>query len=1056
MALPGQKYKIRLESGRILGPLDSERILNLIRKNRILGSESAREYPRGEWKNISQIPELAEMLLSSASNALAEDQAAISAKPQGYQLNLQQGVQVQGATVLLDDDIQGPAEQEGGDASPQSSGPPSGPIELAVTGAEVGERQSSGDLRMIDLRLDKSGAAEAPAEDDASDATQMNLAAGDPSEGDDRTMLSRLGDIERPETPESGFDVASRGVSIENLPIRVEPMEQVALRSIANEATVVFQRSSPAPGSAQGSRLRGKKKNSPAEIVKIAVIAIALGTIGYQEFLQDPPKRDAVDIIRASPIRAEMPAFNNSPPDPALSAKLYKAAINEYWKDTIPGYREAIKLFLRAAILDANNPKILGMLASCYLNVIDSSNKDENYFTVISRLIEMAKAKNVDLVETVIPEVEFYIAANKAEAAQNLIVEFTKTHQYDLPLVYLLALTFYQRDDYQNALKFLNKIPDDKVFSPKVFYLKGMIAEKLDMKEDALAEFGAAVKRNKSHARSRLQIALIWNEKGSLRSATDQLDFIAKDPYLLSAPELARAYFLYSQLQTINNKPDQALGYIERAVKLDKHNHDYLFELYTLRAREGEVNKDVKRQAKMYAILSEGEALLKDGKSQEAFAKFMEARNADISSTVPLVRLGDMFLRRNDVRNAELNYKLASEKDGKNIDIGSKYIYTLIQSYEWEEAQKQMDKFRKLPVSQSAVDKAAGDMYARQGRHPEAQTYYKKSMARESIDPDVYISYAKSLIALKQYREAPFFFALAKRFDPLSLDAVIGTAQCVAATDGIERGISYLQDQLQKMTGSKAELLSAVAEMQIQRGEWGLAQQFVDQAILANPDYAYPWKIQAEIYMNRESREKGMLDKALDAYKSFSDRNVSDPSGYLERFRIFVKKAEFDKATVELTKIYELYPKYPNLHFYKGSLYAVEGNHKAAIDEYQQELKNNPQGVDSLVGLGKEYVEIGQIQDALGEFSKAMLLAPNAAEPKHQAGYANYLLKNYDGSIALLNAALDYDKGNPLIYKRLGMAYRDRGDLSGAKTAFRKYLEMDPNAPDKAEFERYL
>ena len=53
--------------------------------------------------------------------------------------------------------------------------------------------------------------------------------------------------------------------------------------------------------------------------------------------------------------------------------------------------------------------------------------------------------------------------------------------------------------------------------------------------------------------------------------------------------------------------------------------------------------------------------------------------------------------------------------------IWSKYINILIQSYEWDDAEKAMAKFRNLPVSQSAIDKAAGDMYARRGRHIEAQ-----------------------------------------------------------------------------------------------------------------------------------------------------------------------------------------------------------------------------------------------------------------------------------------------------------------------------------------------
>ncbi len=265
-----------------------------------------------------------------------------------------------------------------------------------------------------------------------------------------------------------------------------------------------------------------------------------------------------------------------------------------------------------------------------------------------------------------------------------------------------------------------------------------------------------------------------------------------------------------------------------------------------------------------------------------------------------------------------------------------------------------------------------------------------------------------------------------------------------------------LKDELQRGGRSRAELLAAIAEFQIQKGEWQQAQQYVDQAIEANPDYAYPWKLQGQIYMNYEGRDKNALDKALAAYKSFSDRNTSDPSGYLERYRVFIKKADFEKAGDELEKIYTIYPKYPNLHFYKGALYVIMGNHKVAAEEFQRELVNNPNNVNTMLALGKEQVELGNAQEALQLFTKAMQLAPKSPEPKAMAAYANYLLKNFASAVALYQAALTLDPGNPLLYKRMGLAYWDMGDPVGARMAFKKYLEMEPDAADRAEFERFM
>jgi tetratricopeptide (TPR) repeat protein len=129
--------------------------------------------------------------------------------------------------------------------------------------------------------------------------------------------------------------------------------------------------------------------------------------------------------------------------------------------------------------------------------------------------------------------------------------------------------------------------------------------------------------------------------------------------------------------------------------------------------------------------------------------------------------------------------------------------------------------------------------------------------------------------------------------------------------------------------------------------------------------------------------------------------------------------------------------------------------YQAALDELKTETTNNPINGSAWIALGKELIELGAHQDALNAFAKAMNLAPQSAEPKVWMGYANYLLKNYAGAIALYKAALAIDKANSLIYKRMGLAYRENGDAIGAAQAFRRYLEIEPDAPDRAEYERY-
>jgi tetratricopeptide (TPR) repeat protein len=497
---------------------------------------------------------------------------------------------------------------------------------------------------------------------------------------------------------------------------------------------------------------------------------------------------------------------------------------------------------------------------------------------------------------------------------------------------------------------------------------------------------------------------------------------------------------------------------MEKAVKLDPKNRDYLLELYTLRSKLGDVSPEFQKEARMYYYLGEGERLLKEAKNQDALSFFLQARQANLNSPVPLVKIGDLFMAMNDVANARMNFKQAAELAPTAIEVWSRYIDALIRSYDWEEASRAMERFRKLPVQQSAIDKLAGDIYAKQGAHGEAQILYRKAMAREVIDSSVYIAYANSLSASRLCKDAPFFYALALRFDPFNTEAIIGTAKCLASSESIDRGIVLLQDSLQKFSQPRADLLTAIADLQIQKGEWKAADQFVDQAMRVDVSFAPPWKTKAQIYLQKQDKDPQALTKAIDAYGSYIERNPSDPTGYLERHQLLIQKRDYSGADEDLNRLSILYPKYPGVNVLKGQLYLKVGRPVEAKAAFLAELKATPNSVITLLELGRLAGAEGTpetMSEALKYFNQAVALAPSNAEAKAEAGWINYQMKNSPGAAAMLESAISIDPGNPSFYRRLGYVYRSLGQTDQARKAFRKYLDMDPDAPDRPELERF-
>jgi tetratricopeptide (TPR) repeat protein len=1069
MAPSERTYKVKLESGRVLGPLDLHRVRLLILKDQIQGSEQVRIVPSDEWIHISLIPEIADLLIQHAQGLLSDTQTlknSGSATAATVPLVLPGTTNAQAATVKLTSIPENKPENQ--DEPPTTVPLPSGAEDISM--GIFGKRSSKKDMSSKGTKKRK----EKKKKPEPEEVSEKTIIGYEDEADEEKTEMHSLEMAERQESESefetdqsvSEYDESQYDSDYDSDPTTVTRDERKfgglqlsrkqPPRKISQEETIIFQ------GKRGVDSLIRKKKGGFKAFLRATIIAGALGYFGYDTFLATPSLQNNV-IVRPQVIRPKLPQFSNVKTDSAKSQQAYVEAMRYYLRDTVTGYKFAEGKLHEAVSYDSSNVKALAMLASTYLNLIDSSNKDEKYFSTISKLIELSRGKALDLPETVIADVEYYITANKPEAAQSRVIEYSRTHQNfaeNAPeMFYYIALAYFHRGDSRTAARYLAEYPEQLVRTPKVFYLRGLIAEKLGDTDLAIKQFNKALRLYDHHAKSHLKIADLFYKSGNIKEAQFHLNFMIGKPenaHLLAPKDLAHAYYLDAIYSEQGQNFSQALFDLERAIKLDGKNHEYLLEYYTLRARAGDKSEDLRNEAKMYYFLGEGERQLREGKQNDALTQFLQARKSNPNSPVPLIKTGDMFRYFNDLGNARLNYKKAAEMAPKNIEVWSKYIAVLIQSYEWDEAQAAMDRFRKLPVPQSAIDKAAADLYEKQGRSTEAQFYYRNAMSREVIDPDVYIAYAKSLMNTGNFQDAPFFFALALRLDPLNVEAVIGTAKSIAASESVDRAVSMLSDELKKGTSSKAELLAAIAEFQIQKGSVEQAKQNLDQAMAVNPDYAYPWKLMAKIYMAKEGTDKAALDKALAAYKSYSDRNASDPSGYLERYRIYIRRMEFDKAAEELDKIFGVYPKYPNLHYYKGALYGIMGNQKAAVEEYQIELKNNPQNVNTMVALGKTYVEVGMVQESLNEFVKAMQIAPQSSEAKHQAGYANYLLKNYSAAVALYVAAAAIDKGNPLIYKRLGLAYQALGDGQNAAINFRKYIEMEPDAQDRAQIERFL
>lgn len=806
-------------------------------------------------------------------------------------------------------------------------------------------------------------------------------------------------------------------------------------------------------------RPKGPKEKKGKLPRKSFLVLLVLALLVYDEFFDDKdPSGAGRSILDApvpmKPVRPHLPEAAAGPANPQKSTKLYEVGMRFYLQDTVQGYRKATDAFHRAISFDAENVKALAMLASSYLNLIDASNKDENTYSVINKLIELSRAKQIDLVETLIAEAEFYSLLNRNDAAIQRIVTYWKTFgKLDTALYFVLANLYVQKNDLASATKFLAQIPQDAVPMPKLFALRGLLAENAGDLTGAYNEYMRALKLNKMHAGALLGLVRVQEKKGDLKNATPFLEALLSNPSLMSPKQSVEAYLALSRVALLKKNAGAALKALANARMIEPKNEQVLLEYYTVasQADGGEDTKKYQALAKMYAYVLEADRALKAGKIHDATTVLIAAKDAFPKSSIPSERMGDLFFAEEDYIRAERNYKTAIEIDVSNPQVVVKYADTLLKLFEWEDAKKVVQRFVTRKEIASALDRVAGDLAGLQGAYGPALGLYKRAMSREQIDPEVYLAYAEVLSKTDDCKNAQFFFSLATRFDPQSERALLGTALCLLKTDGLPVAVAKVQEVLQRGQRVSPALLVLLAKIYWRGNDRTHALQFIDQARELDPSNAAAYALLSEIQTAQIPAEPKMLKLAIESASRYCELKPNDPSGFSKRHELWLRVPDFEQAALDLNRVFELSPRFPDLHLKRARVLIRLGRPADAVVELRDEVKLNPRNSKAWAELGEQLSAVGSHSESIQAFSQAGEIDPRNADAKSGAGYVNFLKRNYTAAISLLQTAIALDKGNPKHYRRLGDALKASGDREGARRAYQSYLDLYPDAPDRAE-----
>ena len=142
--------------------------------------------------------------------------------------------------------------------------------------------------------------------------------------------------------------------------------------------------------------------------------------------------------------------------------------------------------------------------------------------------------------------------------------------------------------------------------------------------------------------------------------------------------------------------------------------------------------------------------------------------------------------------------------------------------------------------------------------------------------------------------------------------------------------------------------------------------------------------------------------------------------------------------------------KHQNLHqsayteFYRGLSSQMKGKFEAAIEQYSESIRLNPQHYGTYYNRGSTFAEKGEPDFAIRDFSSTMDLNPKFAGVYVNRGVAFKEKGDIENAIRDYDKALELEPDNPSAFSNRGNAYSDKGLSALAMRDHNKAIELEP------------
>lgn len=1083
-----EKYRVRLKSGRVVGPFLIEQILELKDKGHVAGSEDCQLFPAGDWirldtfefwnNSLSQLNKSESTFVIDLTAKKAEilDVRDSERVPEAKALPTLTRTDIEAPAVapidpaafrefnyrqsqLENDDAEVSSKQKTADIKLDNKAPESEaggydsqkttvrPIMVRTAKVSIEEKTTvtpAGKEWRESLELEKKRVSELKRkkeEEDQQRARDMAIQRVDYNS--DATQAISINDIKakvKDEGRRNEHELMEKEKAIENARVAEELRVQSEIAAL--EAKKINEER------VEANRAKRKK------FVLVTVLVLVLLAVLFPEEKAPPKKLEK--IIPVDPVINYPVPFDvkdKIKADQLLVVAREKIAIGTYLAkiDAAQAYRLVYEN-------DSDRKEALHRMIRLYSELLPHSSELQRDGNTVFKLLQANR-----VLQDVDPEVAlgaglFYRALGKADAAHDVLDRFVKSDlnkpTRELFAAYLIGLSNKnlesRADEVATSLLKTDKRGVDLNLALIHYYRYKNYPDKArEILTVALRESPNSVPLLIAEGDFLLETV---DMKGLLKNVNKIHALGAEKSKIYYGKLLEFQGFLYAY----QGKTKEATEKFSESLKFNDSDslRDRLTNIQGIDSTSNDEASKLIKQVKARKLTQEAQIALAKFDFETALLKSIEAHSLSSGYIRADLGLADIQMKLGMTSEALITLEQLQKQYGTDKSANFALLDAYIKNFKFTDAKR---LFAIMANSEMREDwrysSINAQMYEKLGDLNQSILWLQKAINQNPLEDQNLFRLSKLFGRAKKFGQAKNNLFKAMELNPTFIEYKLAYAELIYEVDGAEKATEYLFGLLKQFPDNP----SILGEIAIYYHRAGKNKQFLNtkadiEALPVKDPRIYKFLIRASVIDEK-------YEESIKYTEEYLKLEPGDLSAMMEMGQTLMKLKRYKEAATWFVRVRSKLPSYPRVGYFKARIEVYVNNPDQALIDVREDMKINGEYEEGLNLVGDVLFGKEEFIPAETEYKKSLRLNPRSygalrglADIAARRGQTDMSRDLYKRAIAELKGSGD----DPTIHRKLGDVYRLMGQGSLAIESYQVYLKLVPDAQDKAEVEGHI